>query len=351
MAGGCVGVYLSSPCICLHSFLPSFVPAPSPPPQLPPSYLFSDTSADGDFSDDEDYSDADADERSVFGGKLRAAKSASCRDGSKKSAWSNALSSRPFFLGGQEGAARQAAAARADHGDRWRHAIGPARSRRHAAGPLCTPAQAHPQSPFESTQNSPRALSGLKPTRSALSSAATGGAAGGNRTGAAGGGSKRHRDGVMEDDDVAMGDASLAPARAAELALGRRIRSGGVAGGGGGDERGGAGARAGGGGAGGGAGGGGGRKKAKANSGQAIPSGKDRRGGKKQTGSGSGWSYTGDEYAAGSGRRAGGDVKKEGKLEPHAYSPLDAKMLNRRAGKLAAERRGMTTGKKQHKGH
>ena len=59
------------------------------------------------------------------------------------------------------------------------------------------------------------------------------------------------------------------------------------------------------------------------------------------------WAYTGDEYAAsggGSGKgrgKAGGDVKKEGKLDPHAYWPLDAKMLNRRAGKVAAARKGM----------
>ncbi|CAI5517837.1 unnamed protein product, partial [Closterium sp. Naga37s-1] len=57
------------------------------------SNLISDTSADGDFSDDEDYSDADEDESSVYGGKSRAAKSSSRQDGSKKSAWSNALSS------------------------------------------------------------------------------------------------------------------------------------------------------------------------------------------------------------------------------------------------------------------
>ncbi|CAI5511733.1 unnamed protein product [Closterium sp. Naga37s-1] len=264
------------------------------------SNLFSDTSADCDFSD------ADEDGRSAFGGKSRAAKSASRQDGSKKSAWSNALSSRcaDVAWGGAWGVAL---------GGKW----------------------------------------GVAWAAWAFHLMADDG--------------EGNLDyGVMEDDDVAMGDASLASARAAELAFGRRIRSGGGATGGGGEggERGGAGAS-----------GGGGRKKAKANSGQAIPSGKDKHGGKNQTGSGSGWSYTGDEYAAGRGRRAGGDVKKEGKLEPHAYWPLDAKMLNRRAGKLAAAQRGMTSvmgaggkkggggagggagggkggmGKKQHKGH
>ncbi|CAI5474836.1 unnamed protein product [Closterium sp. Yama58-4] len=39
------------------------------------SNLISDTSANGDSSDDKDYSDADEDERSVFGGKSRAAQS------------------------------------------------------------------------------------------------------------------------------------------------------------------------------------------------------------------------------------------------------------------------------------
>ncbi|CAI5985582.1 unnamed protein product [Closterium sp. NIES-65] len=307
------------------------------------SNLFSDTSADGDFSDDEDYSDADEDERSVFGGKSRAAKSASRQDGSKKSAWSNALSSRASKKA-QHGRPQLHERITETGGDTPLDLLDLAGTRRALSAPL------------------------LKPTRGTNSSAA------GGRTGAGGGGSKRHRDGdgeeeggdsgfeytedgkivvpdeteggeggrgggsgrkggtrkgvgageddgegnldygVMEDDDVAMGDASLASARAAELAFGRRVRGARGAGGGGegGEERGGAGA----------GGGGGGRKKAKANSGQAIPSGKDKRGGKKQTGSGSGWSYTGDEYAAGSGRRAGGDVKKEGKLEPHAYWPF-----------------------------
>ncbi|CAI6009312.1 unnamed protein product [Closterium sp. NIES-65] len=306
------------------------------------SNLFSDTSADGDFSDDEDYSDADEDERSVFGGKSRAAKSASRQDGSKKSAWSNALSSRASKKA-QHGRPQLHERITETGGDTPLDLLDLAGTRRALSAPL------------------------LKPTRGTNSSAV------GGRTGAGGGGSKRHRDGdgeeeggdsgfeytedgkivvpdeteggeggrgggsgrkggtrkgvgageddgegnldygVIEDDDVAMGDASLASARAAELAFGRRVRGARGAGGGGegGEERGGAGA-----------GGGGGRKKAKANSGQAIPSGKDKRGGKKQTGSGSGWSYTGDEYAAGSGRRAGGDVKKEGKLEPHAYWPF-----------------------------
>ncbi|GJP30840.1 hypothetical protein CLOM_g7170 [Closterium sp. NIES-68] len=46
------------------------------------------------------------------------------------------------------------------------------------------------------------------------------------------------------------------------------------------------------------------------------------------------------------GWRAGGHLKKEGKLEPHAYWPLDAKMLNRRAGKGGEGGKGGKDGKK-----
>ncbi|EFJ18450.1 hypothetical protein SELMODRAFT_178120 [Selaginella moellendorffii] len=52
-----------------------------------------------------------------------------------------------------------------------------------------------------------------------------------------------------------------------------------------------------------------------------------------------GWSYKGDEYVNKKG--AGGDVKRDGKLEPYAYWPLDAKLLNRRGEKKAAARKGM----------
>ncbi|CAI7759165.1 unnamed protein product [Closterium sp. NIES-54] len=359
------------------------------------SNLFSDTSADGDFSDDEDYSDADEDERSMFSGKSRAAKSASRQDGSKKSAWSSALSSRAGKKA-QHGRPQLHERITETGGDAPLDLLDLSGTRRALSAPLLKPTRGTPSSAggaaagggggskrlrngggeregegedsgFEFTEDGkivvPDETEGGESGRGRR-----GGVKKGVGTGGEDDGEGNLDYGVMEDNDVAMGDASLASARAAELAFGRRVRGARGAGGGGegGEERGGAGA-----------GGGGGRKKAKANSGQAIPSGKDRRGGKKQTGSGSGWSYTGDEYAAGSGRRAGGDVKKEGKLEPHAYWPLDAKMLNRRAGKLAAARRGMTSvmgaggkkggggsgggggagggkggaGKKQHKGH
>ena len=36
-------------------------------------------------------------------------------------------------------------------------------------------------------------------------------------------------------------------------------------------------------------------------------------------------------------------MKKEGKLEPHAYWPLDPKMMNRREGKRVAARRGLAS--------
>ena len=52
------------------------------------------------------------------------------------------------------------------------------------------------------------------------------------------------------------------------------------------------------------------------------------------------WAYTGDEYAS-KKSTARGDVKKEGKLDPYAYWPLDPKILNRREAKRNAARKGM----------
>ncbi|GAB2291556.1 hypothetical protein Dimus_025810 [Dionaea muscipula] len=52
----------------------------------------------------------------------------------------------------------------------------------------------------------------------------------------------------------------------------------------------------------------------------------------------SGWTYTGSEYAS---KKARGDVKKSGKLEPYAYWPLDRKMVSRRPEHRAVARRGM----------
>lgn len=59
---------------------------------------------------------------------------------------------------------------------------------------------------------------------------------------------------------------------------------------------------------------------------------------KRRKTSESGWAYTGSEYAS---KKARGDVKKKGKLEPYAYWPLDRKMLSRRPEHRAAARRGM----------
>ncbi|KAI5064175.1 hypothetical protein GOP47_0020845 [Adiantum capillus-veneris] len=55
-----------------------------------------------------------------------------------------------------------------------------------------------------------------------------------------------------------------------------------------------------------------------------------------------GWAYTGQEYSnkKGAGR---GDVKRQGKLDPYAYWPLDPKMLNRREGKKAVARKGLAS--------
>ncbi|KAI0499276.1 hypothetical protein KFK09_020179 [Dendrobium nobile] len=54
----------------------------------------------------------------------------------------------------------------------------------------------------------------------------------------------------------------------------------------------------------------------------------------------SGWSYTGVEYTS---KKAGGDLKKKGKLEPYAYWPLDRKLLNRRVDRKAVARKGMAS--------
>lgn len=54
----------------------------------------------------------------------------------------------------------------------------------------------------------------------------------------------------------------------------------------------------------------------------------------------SGWSYAGGEYSS---KKAGGDLKKKGKLEPYAYWPLDRKLLNRRVDRKAAARKGMAS--------
>eukprot|EP00850_Spirogloea_muscicola_P022198 SM000282S10601 [mRNA] locus=s282:83628:97088:+ [translate_table: standard] len=55
-----------------------------------------------------------------------------------------------------------------------------------------------------------------------------------------------------------------------------------------------------------------------------------------------GWGYTGQEYADKRGR-AGGDAQRAGRLEPYAFWPLDAKLLNRREGKRAQARSGMAS--------
>lgn len=61
---------------------------------------------------------------------------------------------------------------------------------------------------------------------------------------------------------------------------------------------------------------------------------------KRQKTSDSGWAYTGNEYT---NKKASGDVKKKDKLDPYAYWPLDRKLLNRRAERKAAARKGMAS--------
>lgn len=61
---------------------------------------------------------------------------------------------------------------------------------------------------------------------------------------------------------------------------------------------------------------------------------------KRRKTSESGWAYTGSEYAS---KKATGDVKRKGKLEPYAYWPLDRKMMSRRPEHRAAARKGMVS--------
>ncbi|MCE3049221.1 hypothetical protein HAX54_044413 [Datura stramonium] len=61
---------------------------------------------------------------------------------------------------------------------------------------------------------------------------------------------------------------------------------------------------------------------------------------KRRKTSDSGWAYTGTEYAS---KKAGGDVKRNDKLEPYAYWPLDRKMMSRRPEHRAAARKGMAS--------
>ncbi|EAY87765.1 hypothetical protein OsI_09183 [Oryza sativa Indica Group] len=54
----------------------------------------------------------------------------------------------------------------------------------------------------------------------------------------------------------------------------------------------------------------------------------------------SGWAYTGHDYTS---KKASGDLKKKDKMDPYAYWPLDRKLLNRRADRKAAARKGMSS--------
>lgn len=67
---------------------------------------------------------------------------------------------------------------------------------------------------------------------------------------------------------------------------------------------------------------------------------KSRKGGEKRRKVESGWAYTGGEYKS---KKAGGDLKRKGKLEPYAYWPLDRKMVSRRPEQRAAARKGMSS--------
>lgn len=68
---------------------------------------------------------------------------------------------------------------------------------------------------------------------------------------------------------------------------------------------------------------------------------------KKTSKESGGWAYTGNEYAS---KKASGDVRRSGKLEPYAYWPLDRKLLSRRREQKAAARKGMSSVIKLTKG-
>ncbi|KAH7851218.1 hypothetical protein Vadar_008734 [Vaccinium darrowii] len=59
---------------------------------------------------------------------------------------------------------------------------------------------------------------------------------------------------------------------------------------------------------------------------------------KRRKTSDGGWAYVGSEYGS---KKASGDVKRKGKLEPYAYWPLDRKMMSHRPEQRAAARKGM----------
>jgi ribosomal RNA-processing protein 12 len=54
------------------------------------------------------------------------------------------------------------------------------------------------------------------------------------------------------------------------------------------------------------------------------------------------WAYTSDEYAS-KKNKVVGDIKKDGKLDPYAYWPLDPKILNRWDAKRNVARKGMSS--------
>lgn len=59
----------------------------------------------------------------------------------------------------------------------------------------------------------------------------------------------------------------------------------------------------------------------------------------------------GDEAGAGKeyrAKKAGGDMKKKGKLEPYAYIPLDPKLMAKRNKRTAVSRYGDKVGKRKN---
>ncbi|GAB4838105.1 hypothetical protein Ancab_027636 [Ancistrocladus abbreviatus] len=78
----------------------------------------------------------------------------------------------------------------------------------------------------------------------------------------------------------------------------------------------------------------------KSEAGSYLSMNSSRKAQKRRKTSESGWAYTGNEYVS---KKARGDVKRKGKLEPYAYWPLDRKMVSRRSEHRATARRGMAS--------
>lgn len=73
--------------------------------------------------------------------------------------------------------------------------------------------------------------------------------------------------------------------------------------------------------------------------------GLNNKGKKNETGKRKRGAEEGKEYRA---KKAGGDMKKKGKLDPYAYIPLDPKLMAKRNKRTAVSRYGGSVGKRKN---